>query len=81
MAKHRVMIYHHAGAPSITVEAVSRTTADGEEFEKRGNIDVKSKLVMDKLAELLVLIDGEIGGDGDDPVTAERFAVPAAVEE
>ena len=78
MARTRAMFYHNAGEKAITVEVVSRATVDGEDFEKRENIRIESKVTLDKLGELLALIDAEAGIVGDDPVTAARFAVPVA---
>lgn len=75
MARHRVMIYHLAGAPEVTVETVVTADVDGETLEKRTNISAKSKAVMDCLTQLESLVDAEIGLTGDDPITAEKYAV------
>jgi len=73
MAKHRVMIYHEAGSPRITVEQAIRAEVDGETLEKFSNVYIDSKVVMDKLAELETLIDTELNTT-DDPATAQKFA-------
>ena len=74
MAKHRVMFYHQAGSPSITVETIVTADVDGETLEKRTNHTVSGKPVTDLLAQLITAIDAEIGLEGDDPVTAAKFA-------
>lgn len=79
MTKYRVMIYHQAGQECITVETKIVATVGDDSFEKSENKQVSTKEIMQKLNELLTLIDAEVAPDGSDPATYSRF-VPAVEE-
>lgn len=77
MTKYRVMIYHQAGQECITVETKIVATVGDDSFEKSENKQVSTKEIMQKLNELLTLIDAEVAPDGSDPATYSKF-VPIA---